>query len=234
MANEKNDGAGKAQVAQSIDEKKLKEAIAKDYETWRQERINNAYNSTFNAPLSEEVTTGPSRGDINQFRQLTGAFGDDYKHLLESRDLDNLTFKGFEEVTEPTFGDLMVAYETPNYGLGKQPLIITSGLYNGKGTKKPSIGVGYNPWISAKNSGKFSQDENYFDYPNKKYYRFVGTDEDKVRIQKETEDRIRKQMAEVQAQQADWEANAPMETSSVANIPVNDTAVWLSKIRKRK
>lgn len=252
MADETNKGAA-AQVA--LDEQKLQEAVAQAYETWRQEQVNNAYKNTLGATLSEEVPAYET-GDghyiplthVNQLRQVTGAFGDPYKYMGEYSALSGWRKNGFTEVSEPTLGDIAIQYEMKNKGFGTEPYISSAGLYNGK-TTGPDRKAKYYPWISTGGHGNektFSQAENHgLDYysPKKvKYYRFTGTDEDKARIQKETEDRLRNQVAESQARKADWEANAPMEAPGVANVPVNKfspepvmtTEQWLEKMPKRR
>lgn len=155
---------------------------------------------------------------------------------------------GFTEVSEPALGDIAVQYEMLDKGFGTEPYISSAGMYNGKTTGRDSK-TKYYPWISTENYGNektFSQAENHSrDYSipkNLKYYRFTGTDEDKARIQKKTEDRLRSQVAESQARKADWEANAPMNAPATANVPVNDltpepistTAEWLAKMPKRR
>lgn len=252
MAGEANKGAA-AQVA--LDEQKLKEAVAQAYETWRQGQVNNAYEKMLGATLSEEVPDFQTRDGysiplthVNQLRQLTGAFGDPYKYMGEYSALSGWRKNGFTEVSEPTLGDIAVQYEMLDKGFGTEPYISSAGMYNGKTTGRDKK-TKYYPWISTGNYGgtkTFSQAENHSrDYSipkNLRYYRFTGTDEDKARIQKETEDRLRSQVAEVQARKDDWEANAPMEAPRVANVPVNDltpepvmtTEQWLAKMSKRR
>lgn len=249
MAGEANKGAA-AQVA--LDEQKLQEAVAQAYETWRQEQVNNAYKKMLGAQFAKEIE--PVKGKdgfyhnmdvVNQLRQFTGAFGDPYKYMRESKDLNEWVKDGFTEVFEPELGDIMVQYENASNGLWGYPKITATGMYNGKSTGSSPTRK-YHPWITAgtsENPNKYIQEEDLGRNKGpKRYYRFTGTDADKARIQKETDDRLRNQVAEVQARKADWEANAPMEAPGVANVPVNDltpepvmtTEQWLAKMPKRR